>query len=39
MTPAGWSADLDAGKEVECVSTDPGMVIAGYMKKAPRCGE
>ena len=24
---------VDAGKEVEFVSTDPGVVIAGYMKK------
>ena len=24
---------VDAGKEVEFVSTDPGLVIAGYMKK------
>jgi hypothetical protein len=24
---------VDSGKEVEFVSTDPGVVIAGYMKK------
>ena len=27
---------VDAGKWVEFVSTDPGMVIAGYMKKQPQ---
>jgi len=24
---------VDSGKEVEFVSTDPGLAIAGYMKK------
>ena len=30
---------VDAGKEVEFVSTDPGVVIAGYMKKQRVGGE
>ena len=30
---------VDAGKEVEFVSTDPGVVIAGYMKKQRIGGE
>ena len=30
---------VDAGKEVEFVSTDPGLVIAGYMKKQRVGGE
>ena len=30
---------VDAGKEVDFVSTDPGVVIAGYMKKQRVGGE